>query len=494
MEPQDNRNAQPDEGDEGKDVGVNDGPSRDEENKGINAIVSVTEKLVPPDILGLTSSKIIDEKSVAKTTQVVNGLAADRAAKKIFEVDDEVPAVIRRAIEMQNQLEIQPGAVAIDGRLYPASLLRNSPSMEVQPGPISENTATTNAADLAGLAVANLVEDAEAAVTSDLPLAKDVDTQALRQGEEKTKQFKRCILLTFCLLIAILATLLALLVPTKEPHPDQTIQTKSPSHAPTSMHGYVLSLLPDDTILAIMDDSGSPQAKSYQWLMEDTEALADMPSKRIIQRLSLATLYFATNGGGWTVNTSWLDHSVHECQWYTKPDIAMQAAISQIYPGYLKDFFPPSEPPPTVCDNGGLYKHLWLDQNNLVGRIPEEIYMMTSLETFTIGYNHLEGTISNRVGQLTALQGLGIFSLRNGGTIPTQIGLLTQLRGLGLADNSHEGSLPSELLQLTKLDTLDLNTNPNLQGTIASEFGTFSKLRWLVLDESDFSGKCATIG
>jgi Leucine-rich repeat (LRR) protein len=82
-------------------------------------------------------------------------------------------------------------------------------------------------------------------------------------------------------------------------------------------------------------------------------------------------------------------------------------------------------------------QHLWLDLNNLEGTLPDELFMLSSLETLSMSLNPLEGSLPKEVGLLTSLQGLMFLStwLLSPSTIPSEIGLLTQLRALSLHDN-----------------------------------------------------------
>ena len=160
-----------------------------------------------------------------------------------------------------------------------------------------------------------------------------------------------------------------------------------------------------------------------------------------------------------------------------------------LYPGLLEGFFPTMDPTPTTCNEDGLFQHLWLDQNNLDGKLPEELYMLTFLRSLSFGANRLQGTISSLVGQLTALEGLVIKKLENAGRIPTEMGLLTNLRALVLDNNDHQGYFPTELWQLTNLETIYLGRNPKLKGMIPYQINTTSNLRWLGIGFNGFSGE-----
>jgi hypothetical protein len=363
---------------------------------------------------------------------------------------------------------------------------------DVSPGHLSQAATEDN---MNGLAVADLVDDTPLSLQIASPHEDGTDQD--KDAANKSKRAKATTLLAVILLMAIIASLVTFMVHRKETSKEShsvSHASSSPSEAPTiSVDGYLLSLLPEETAAAIFlsSASDSPQSQAFQWLLEDFEHLGitNQTEQRIRQRFSLATLYFATDGDMWLANGNWLNHSAHECVWYNQPEFAMQEMMSVMYPTYLDHFY--DQPPPSTCNSQGLYQHLWLDLNNLKGALPEELYMLTSLETMSISLGLLEGSLSTNVGMLTSLQGLMFFGAwpLSPGAIPSEIGLLTHLRALSLHGNNIQGYLPSELWQLTNLQYLILGNNPDLKGTIPSEIGNLSQLRWLTFHEMDLTGE-----
>ena len=76
-----------------------------------------------------------------------------------------------------------------------------------------------------------------------------------------------------------------------------------------------MSLLPDDTIAAIVENPDSPQNKAFEWLISDTDYHPLLSESRIRQRFALATFYFSTDGPQWLFQDHWLNHTRHECEW-----------------------------------------------------------------------------------------------------------------------------------------------------------------------------------
>ncbi|CAB9524665.1 LRR receptor-like serine threonine-protein kinase At4g08850 [Seminavis robusta] len=348
------------------------------------------------------------------------------------------------------------------------------------------------AASASRLAVANPVEETnpqELQHARELRLADEATTR-----RQKDKQWKTSILLAGLVIVAIVVVSVALLVPGKNEKVVPTITvapTMAPSEAPTTVlsfiEGRIMALLEPDTRMAIQHGPSSPQSRAFQWLLEDAENLPAYSDAQIQQKFALAALYFSTKGDSWMNRTNWLNHNVSECEWFNKPDFARKSALGQIFKGYLDEFA--AEPMPRQhCNTDGIYQHLWLDLNNLVGTIPEEIYMLSSLQTLSLSNNKLSGSIPTSIGRLSALEGLVIFDQPTDGNIPSEMGLLTKLKSVILNNGNHQGTLPVEFWGLTNIATFAFTLTPNLQGSIPSEIANMSNLRWLVFDGCSLTG------
>ncbi|CAB9504597.1 LRR receptor-like serine threonine-protein kinase At4g08850-like [Seminavis robusta] len=432
------------------------------------------------------------------------------------EIEDgcEPPSTLARGINVARMYNVQPGAFPLGGTRAsieedgPSASIEDGPSAPIEEGPgasIEDGASSGHEASTTSsmsievhsnncLAVANLVlEDCD--LQTARPHIEGTIANAGTSNERQNHVSKRCkttLLLGAILIIVIVFIFIAVLISAQKEYmadfAPAEMASSTPTQAPTSASDYMFKLLPPETTFKISEEPESPQAMAFDWLMEDYSNLPNLPYERIMQRFVLATLYHATGGYSWNDDTNWLDHSIHECTWFNKPSFARKDVLSQLFTGYLSDFYPPTELQPTACNHEGLYEHLWLDQNNLGGTLPEELYLLTSLKTMSFSSNQMQGTISSLIGQLSSLEGAAISYLQNAGSIPSEIGLLADLRVLALNDNNHKGSIPSELWQLSNLSTLILSRNPELQGTIPSIIGSVANLRWLLLDEADLSG------
>ena len=102
-----------------------------------------------------------------------------------------------------------------------------------------------------------------------------------------------------------------------------------------------------------MGTTGTPQNQAFHWLANDTFQ-GYYTDEKLIQRYSLATLYYSTNGQYWTNNSGWLDDG-DECDRWLQPVGAIN------------------------CNENGTILDLGLGSNNLNGSIPPEIGLMTTL-------------------------------------------------------------------------------------------------------------------
>ena len=215
---------------------------------------------------------------------------------------------------------------------------------------------------------------------------------------------------------------------------------------------YVRDLILSKEIndLDVWTDMSSPQYQALQWLVEEDGYFDRMYSAnedgsidtdknwfqtKVLQRYSLATLYYATNGmKSWFSIGNWLS-DVDVCLWYG-----------------------------IICNDDALN---------------EQFVTVTGIN---LNYNGLNGTIPNEIGLLEKSLSIlwieaTIFDLdivlpsstnpRLVGTIPTTIGLLTKLEHLVLGKNDLTGTIPTEIQQLgNALEVFQFDGNHNLIGNV----------------------------
>lgn len=361
-----------------------------------------------------------------------------------------------------------------------------------------------------GLAVARTVEGDEPPQDLDLPRAAFHEEETRRiSSSDALPDRKNNPIVKLCPLatVAAIIALVIILVSSSGKKDEETLApvslmsaTSAPTASPVSVVSYLYSLLPDYTLRRIDTDPNSPQAIAFEWLVNDTEIndYSILTPQRIIQRFSLVTFYLASGGDQWNNNAGWLNHTLHECYWYNNPEFALKSIFSaaHIMPGFFNEFYPSSEPQPSICNADGIYQHLWLDNNGLVGSsaIPHELYLLTSLITISVGLGGLQGPISTHIGQMTNLEGFLVTlpgkEAGRSGELPSEFGLLPKLKGLSISNSGFHGSIPTQLGLLTNLQTILMGRN-HFQGALP-DVTLFPKLRWIVIDGSDMTGTIPT--
>ena len=300
-----------------------------------------------------------------------------------------------------------------------------------------------------------------------LPEASEVDPGQLRQEERKPDPiYCRKLPLSALLVLLLLGTGLVVMfilrgrdnvivetqAPTVSPIPTiAPVPTVTPSASPSVSSSPTISpvspycastgtsecdispLLPEQTRRSILDPS-SPQLAAHSFVTTDP-SLWNYSASRIRQRFALATFYYSTNGASWVYDRGWLTNA-DECRWYSRK------AENETW-----DYSP--------CNSQGIYEDLLQWKNDLSGRIPPEISLLTALKRVNLQNQLLEWTLPSEMGLCTNLKELNLtrnFGLR--GTVPSEIGQLSKLESLDISMSSFTGGIPSEIGSLSALSKL----------------------------------------
>ncbi|WP_297092238.1 C39 family peptidase [uncultured Draconibacterium sp.] len=149
--------------------------------------------------------------------------------------------------------------------------------------------------------------------------------------------------------------------------------------------------------------------------------------------LALVDLYYATNGDGWNDTTNWFSGPV--ASWYG------------------------------VSVENDRVTSIWLDQNNLVGELPESIGNLSALQYLDLGGNQISGTLPASMGNLSSLEVFHIWWNQLSGNIPEELGNIPFLTVLNLSGNMFDGEIPQWIGQSQSLGELMLEYN-NFSGAI----------------------------
>ncbi|GMH91020.1 hypothetical protein TL16_g11937 [Triparma laevis f. inornata] len=109
-------------------------------------------------------------------------------------------------------------------------------------------------------------------------------------------------------------------------------------------------------------------------------------------------------------------------------------------------------------DEGRIRLVKW-PNSDLIGELPEQFFVLSSLEELCLDRNKLQGHLPESIGWLVNLEYLDLSDNRFTGVIPAAIGWLVKLNHLCLEGNSFSGALPVELALLKDLRILDVCNN-----------------------------------
>jgi hypothetical protein len=137
-----------------------------------------------------------------------------------------------------------------------------------------------------------------------------------------------------------------------------TTTSSYPSHQPTISPTYasrltrlqelLIGISLDEGMALFIDDS--PQNQAMLWLAEtDWEGV---PLDRVVQRFAMVCLFSSTDVWTWRNHSRWLTDA-NECSWFG-----------------------------CRCTEEGLVSELLLQENNLQGTVPSEVWLLTNLSKF----------------------------------------------------------------------------------------------------------------
>jgi len=255
--------------------------------------------------------------------------------------------------------------------------------------------------------------------------------------------------------------------------------------------GVELPTYPDSSTLFFpriaLSDSGTYHITVFNDSVPDLELKSLPIHLHILEHclrndsLALVALYNATNGPNWINKGNWLTEPVNT--WF-----GIQANDCNVLKIELEENNLNGTLPPELFDIEQL-NLLSLTSNNLSGEIPAEIGNLTSLIQLKLDNNKLTGLIPSEIWNLTSLQVLWL-STNNfqEEKIPAEIKNLTDLYSLSLADIQLIGTIPPEIWQLKNLQYLALFGN-QLTGKISSSVGDLVNLFELHINNNLLSGE-----
>ena len=183
-----------------------------------------------------------------------------------------------------------------------------------------------------------------------------------------------------------------------------------------------------------------------------------------LERKALIAIYKSLDGDNWKNNENWCSD---------KP-------ISEWHGIY--------------CDSYGLVQVITLRDNNLKGKIPNEIGNLQNLRSLDVNRNYITN-IPDNIESLKQLQALYLGGNAFACDIPNDIGELSNLEILDWGDAGYSGqtggltgSIPESIGKLKKLKYLDLCWN-RLSGEIPASLGNLVNLSSININANKLSGR-----
>ncbi len=146
-----------------------------------------------------------------------------------------------------------------------------------------------------------------------------------------------------------------------------------------------------------------------------------------MQYKALMDLYYTTGGENWTHNNNWGD-------------------FSQVTNWYGIDL-----------DEDGNVISIALDNNNLIGKVPESIGTLSYIKTIDLSSNHIT-QLPNSIGNLYQLTNLSL-AYNHLKTIPHHLNNLTSIELIDIRNNKIK-LLPINILNLPALNYFYIDHNP----------------------------------
>ena len=141
----------------------------------------------------------------------------------------------------------------------------------------------------------------------------------------------------------------------------------------------------------------------------------------------------------------------------------------------------------TVNDDGRVTE-LVLNENNLIGPLPDAIGDLSELKILHAVFNGLTGELPPSLGKLTKVTWLDLQWNGLSGPIPTELANMASLDSLVLPANLLSGEIPPGLSELRNLSVLNLGNN-DLTGQIPTSLGNAERLDIISLEANSLSGR-----
>lgn len=188
-----------------------------------------------------------------------------------------------------------------------------------------------------------------------------------------------------------------------------------------------------------------------------TTTTGDESVKELESMYLLSVLFYATEGQTWFNSNLWASDGPY-CSWWG-----------------------------VLCNENLDVIELNLESNNLVGTLPTELGLLSTLQNLTLADNAIGSTIPSEIGMLSSLVSVDAHGNLLEGSLPLEIGRLGALDRMNFSFNKLRGSIPATIGDMKNLVNIYLNNNV-LVGQIPSEIQYCRNLLSIIVDSNALSG------
>ena len=252
-------------------------------------------------------------------------------------------------------------------------------------------------------------------------------------------------------------------------------------------------------------EGASTEERALAWLIEESNAA---PEKTATQRYAFVVLAFAMEVPDWKLEFGFDECELEgvECdsehtaikidlrsggmKGSIPDDIALLSGLQTVV--FWDNYLTGTVPWDHMMNHMKELNFLDLDVNKLTGFLPNPTTgSWPKLEIFWARKNRFQGTLSSGFANLPILHDLYVKDNELTGTIPTELGEITTMKWFAIDNNAFRGSLPTEIGQWTKMVHFEVGGN-DITGTIPTEIGHWTDLESLFCYSNKFHGTIPT--
>lgn len=199
-------------------------------------------------------------------------------------------------------------------------------------------------------------------------------------------------------------------------------------------------------VATFKDPISSPESQALAWMQyEDPMELDSNELEslfRIEQRFALLTLWFQSDFD-WYNQTNWLTED--ECTWNG-------VTCATVSPGVIRSLIECGKGNErTLRDGDKIVDTLNLEQNNLQGSLPPDLFLLKYLTSLNLSRNQLSGALHEGLSSMNLLKELYLDHNQFEGIVPDSLYSVTTINQIRLDNNKFIGQIPDDIGNLINL-------------------------------------------